>query len=382
MKKIAIITDSSKNKGGAVTSTLKLKKNLENFFFVKIVEPNSFLFVNRLKVLISKVIKKIFLSKEYYLNSLNIFSTVKINELRKFDLIIIGWIGNETISIKDITKLNKPIIIMMNDAWFSNSTEHFTNEPIENYLIKECQKSFIKKKIYYAKKNFFKKKNIVLVTNSKWLFKYCSKSELTSKTKKILLRNPIKKIFFHSKNNQNKKIVKCSILFGTNGGLNNFRKGGDILLDALKYIDTKFFNYLDFIVLGSEKNFNYKINNFIFKFRKFTSNPVILRKYILRSSIIAMPSRAESLPQLAIEGLLSNRPVIAFNINGFSEVIEHKKNGYLAKPFCSKDFAKGLNFLINSKHFNNSKFLKNKREFSDDYVLKKLKKLINTMIIS
>jgi len=35
---------------------------------------------------------------------------------------------------------------------------------------------------------------------------------------------------------------------------------------------------------------------------------------------------------------------------GLNEVIYHKKNGYLAKSFDTKDFAKGIKFLFKQKY--------------------------------
>ena len=53
------------------------------------------------------------------------------------------------------------------------------------------------------------------------------------------------------------------------------------------------------------------------------------------------------MPQFAVETLLCNNTVVAFNIGGFNEILKHKKSGYLAKPFDTKDFSRGIEFSIN-----------------------------------
>ena len=38
--------------------------------------------------------------------------------------------------------------------------------------------------------------------------------------------------------------------------------------------------------------------------------------------------------------------MVAFDIGAVNEIIVHRKNGYLAKPFDIDDFILGINFLL------------------------------------
>ena len=54
---------------------------------------------------------------------------------------------------------------------------------------------------------------------------------------------------------------------------------------------------------------------------------------------------------------------MAFKIGGLKEIIRHKSNGYLAKPFDIKDFSKGIQFCLkkiksNQLNKNRSKIVK------------------------
>uniref|UniRef100_UPI000AD02D47 glycosyltransferase n=1 Tax=Vibrio harveyi TaxID=669 RepID=UPI000AD02D47 len=48
------------------------------------------------------------------------------------------------------------------------------------------------------------------------------------------------------------------------------------------------------------------------------------------------------LPQTATEAQACGTPVVAFDTTGLSDVIEHKKTGYLVVPFDTDDLAKGI----------------------------------------
>jgi glycosyltransferase involved in cell wall biosynthesis len=39
-------------------------------------------------------------------------------------------------------------------------------------------------------------------------------------------------------------------------------------------------------------------------------------------------------------------PVVAFDIGGLSDIVEHMQTGYLAKPFDTADFARGIEWVL------------------------------------
>ena len=43
---------------------------------------------------------------------------------------------------------------------------------------------------------------------------------------------------------------------------------------------------------------------------------------------------------------LNTTPCVAFEIGGMPDMIDHKKNGYLARPFDTNDLAKGIEFVL------------------------------------
>ena len=68
----------------------------------------------------------------------------------------------------------------------------------------------------------------------------------------------------------------------------------------------------------------------------------------------------ENLPYVIMESLSCGTPVLAFDIGGISDMIDHKVNGYLAKPFEIDDLAKGIKWVLNLSSYD--KLSKNARE--------------------
>jgi len=58
------------------------------------------------------------------------------------------------------------------------------------------------------------------------------------------------------------------------------------------------------------------------------------------------PSREDNLPNTVAEALSCGTPCVAFDVNGLPEMISHRINGWLAKPFDATDLATGIEWLI------------------------------------
>ena len=59
------------------------------------------------------------------------------------------------------------------------------------------------------------------------------------------------------------------------------------------------------------------------------------------------PSLQENLANTVMEALACGTPCVAFNIGGMRDMVEHMRNGYLAKPFDATDLATGIEYILN-----------------------------------
>ena len=144
--------------GGASIAAHRIFNILKKNFILFIYPRSSFNYLSKIKYYFSRIIIKLFLKKNFYLNSLNIFSSVNLSNY-KFDILHLNWIGKEIISIKNLNEIKKPIIWTMHDMWALNSTEHFLNNPKQTkYSFKDTQNNLIKKIIFRDKKKLFQKK--------------------------------------------------------------------------------------------------------------------------------------------------------------------------------------------------------------------------------
>jgi transposase-like protein len=75
--------------------------------------------------------------------------------------------------------------------------------------------------------------------------------------------------------------------------------------------------------------------------------------------------------------------VLAFDIGGNSDMIEHKVNGYLAKPFDTKEMTESIEFILNNDKYDN--LCKNSRRkvfnnFQKSIIIEKYLNIYNRLI--
>ena len=98
-------------------------------------------------------------------------------------------------------------------------------------------------------------------------------------------------------------------------------------------------------------------------------------------SSYALAGRAD----IVVEAQACAAPVIAFNVGGLSEIVTHKKTGYLAKPFSVKDLANGISWVLKNNHIkklNNQSKLQVIKNFSNEKISKSYLKVYKKSIIN
>lgn len=348
-----LILNHSDRYGGAANSTyriyksLKKIKGLELFLYVKKknLSDNNIIAQNKFIYLITKLseifLKKIFHFKSSNFHSYNLISTDIKKVIKKInpDIIQLHWIGQNTISIKDFEKLNKPIIWRLSDMWPILKTEHYD-------LKKKNRNIFfdIDKHVFNLKKKYFNQK-IIYIAPSKWLKLKLEKSVITKKNKKFVIPNvidtsfwkPIRDKSIKKKYNPQKKTV---ILFGATL-INDPRKGFDFFLKSLKFIDLDYqINIFGHI---NDKKFRKKImNNKKINYLGNIDRNTDLRNIYSTSDLVVIPSLRDNSPNILFEANACGVPVVSFDGTGVKDFIIHQKTGWLSKYKNQKDFAKGI----------------------------------------
>lgn len=101
-----------------------------------------------------------------------------------------------------------------------------------------------------------------------------------------------------------------------------------------------------------------------------------VRDYYARSDIYVNSSLCEGLSVSIMEAMSSRLPVVATNVTGIVELIEHTKNGYLVQPEDARALAKSIEQLIHDEqkriHFGEVSYKKIQSDFTLEKEVQKL----------
>jgi len=325
---------------------------------------------------VRSIIEKIPL-KKYNINvtfSLNIspFSPVvkRINEINP-DIVHLHWVNDGFLKIENIPKIKPPIIWTMHDMWLFTGGCHY-DEYCDRFkkncgrcpVLNSNKENDLSRKTWNRKNKAFSKiKNITITTPSQWLTE-CSKNSTLLKGVKIftipnMIDTNVFKPFDKIKARElfGLPINKKLILFGAMSNTDK-RKGLKELKEALHKI--KNINDIELVIFGSslpEKEIDFGFKSYYLG--RLNDDPSLVALYNA-VDIVINASHQENLSNVIMESISCGKPVVAFNIGGNPDMIDHQINGYLAKPFDTDDLANGIRWVLNNPDYN--ELCKNARE--------------------
>lgn len=322
----------------------------------------------------------------------------EIND-EKHEVVNLHWVGNETLSIKDIGNIKKPLIWTLHDMWPFCGSEHYTNDDDNarwkvGYLRSNKNSNAkgldIDRFVWLRKKKWWNDK-IHIVSPSNWLAKCARDSALFKNHPVSVIPNVLDTIIYKPLDRTfcrtvlNLKANRPVILFGAMGGGKDPRKGYDLLVDALTILSTRTKDLEPLcIIYGQSEPEEYQRLPFETLWLGHIHDDSTLALLYNSSDVMVVPSRQENLPQTATEAVACGCPVVAFNCTGFPDVIIHKETGYLAEPYSAEDMAQGIQWLLElgPRAFNirNACSLRAQALWSPDVIIPKYMSLYNDAI--
>jgi glycosyltransferase involved in cell wall biosynthesis len=85
--------------------------------------------------------------------------------------------------------------------------------------------------------------------------------------------------------------------------------------------------------------------------------------------VTVAPSMQENLSNTVMESLSCGTPVVAFDIGGMPDLIEHMKTGYLARSFEVNDLHAGIKWVLENKERHEELSVKARQSVIDKYTL-------------
>lgn len=385
---VNFLVDLAQTKDPQVTevSNTKFKKRIRKFWFIL----ESILFI---PFELSK--------KERYSFSTARFGTdiSKHPLVREADILHLHWVNQGFLShknIRQLIRLGKPIVVTMHDVWYFTGGCHYTRE-CPNFmqscgnciLIKYPSENDMSHKAWKIKEEMYAMSDkMKFVACSNWLANLGRSSSLLRSKDVSCIPNPIDISVFNRKDKilSRKKFNlpedKILILYVA-VKIDNERKGYQYLSAAMKELyesNSPLKDKLEVVVMGgvedpSRVNF-YFPTHFLGSLR----DPDTIVACYNSADLFIAPSLEDNLPNTIVESIACGTPVVAFNVGGIPDIIDHKQNGYLAVYKDKSDLINGIEWVLAQEGISDRCLEKAQNTFAEQVVAPQFMDLYKSLL--
>jgi glycosyltransferase involved in cell wall biosynthesis len=263
------------------------------------------------------------------------------------------WVNFGFLSVDDIaslTRLNKPVFWTLHDMWaftggchHSGTCEHFQQRCGDCKFLKNPNPNDLSHRLWEAKKNGFKNKNLHIITCSDWLGNRAKQSSILGGHSIKTIPNAIDTAFFSPNTTDlgldpNKKYVLFVAM-----RVNAPAKGFHLLKEALAYLDPI---TTELLIVGGEMTEELPLKSHSFG---QVTDPSKMRDIYAAADVFVTPSLEENLPNTIMEAMSCGTACVGFEVGGIPEMIEHQQTGYVARAFEPEDLAKGIQWCLENE---------------------------------
>lgn len=276
--------------------------------------------------------------------------------VQEADIIHLHWVTNFIDYPSFFRNTKQPIVWTLHDMHPFLGIYHYQGDKDRNTnsILKE-----VDNKIHQLKLDCInERKNIHIVTPSKWMGKHSMNSNIFGGRPHSVIGNCLNPDEYSNQNSR----VDCKELLGIDStrktllfvadNINNYRKGMDLFLGALQEIPASSYNLIS-VGNGNIQKYLPKDVNYI----NFGSidNFELLNQIYSAADVTILPSREDNLPNVMLESMLNGTPVISFSNGGMAEHIITGENGILVNETASATLADAIRkFIDDFYNFDNT----------------------------
>jgi len=281
----------------------------------------------------------------------------------KPELVHLFWVNSGFMKIETLKQLRKPIVWTLHDMWpftggchYDDECRRFQQSCGKCPILSSVNDHDLSRHIWERKRKSWRNVPIVVVATSHWLADMARSSSLFKDQQIEVIPNGIDTDKYKPLDKraardayglpQDKKLV----LFSAFSATTDKRKGNHFLMPALnKMALAGWGERTELVIIGASAPENPPDLGMKVHYMGNLHDEISQVLLYSAADVTVAPSMQENLSNTVMESLSCGTPVVAFNIGGMPDMIDHQSSGYLAKPFESDDLAAGIMWVLENK---------------------------------
>ena len=272
------------------------------------------------------------------------------------DVIHLHWIAADFLPFWKLHRFGVPLIWTLHDMWAFTGGCHYVGD-CSGYQdscgscpqLGSRRPRDLSRLLVRAKKYAFRKLPLVVICPTAWLADRARESFVLRDVDVRVIPNGVDvEVFRPVEQSLARDLLRLPqtpkyILMAALKGLEDPRKGGPLLLEAMRRIRQKYpTDDVRLLLIGSKFSKQTERAGIDVHFAGHLHDDELIALYYSAADVIAIPSISEVLPNVAIESMACGRPCVTFAIGGMEEVVNNGETGVVAQAFSVDALAAGL----------------------------------------
>ena len=289
----------------------------------------------------------------------------RLPEFLEADIIHLHWVNQGMLSLKDIRRIirtGKPVVWTMHDLWpataichYARQCRHYRNHCGHCPLLPGSGSHDLAARVWKRKQNMIGQgSSVFFVACSRWLEGEAKNSALLRGQSITSIPNAIDTRRYHP---QDKAEARTALGMPTEGPVILFvsqrvtdeRKGIAYLVEAIGKLVAMRPELKDnarvAILGGHADDVASQLALPVHALGYVSDEKTIVSAYNA-ADVFVTPSLEDNLPNTIMEAMACGVPCVGFRVGGIPEMIDHKKNGYVAQLRDSDDLAQGMAWVL------------------------------------
>lgn len=289
----------------------------------------------------------------------------RLREFREADVIHLHWINQGMLSLKGIRKIlksGKPVVWTMHDLWPATALCHYARGC--HHYMSQCHQCpllpggggdhDLSVSVWRRKQNMLSAGTIHFVACSRWLEGEAKKSALLSGQHITSIPNPINTRVYCPQDQAEARRqmglpVEGRIILFVSQKVTDERKGISYFVEAVNQMaeqhpELKADTHI--AILGAHADAVASQLALPTHALGYLSDERQIVAVYNAADVFVTPSLEDNLPNTIMESMACGVPCVGFRVGGIPEMIDHRKNGYVAEFRQAADLARGIGWVL------------------------------------
>jgi glycosyltransferase involved in cell wall biosynthesis len=299
------------------------------------------------------------------------------------DLVHLHWIAGGFVNVKSLSTYGVPLVWTLHDMWAFTGGCHY-DEGCGRYasgcgacpLLGSRSVTDLSSMGFRRRMTAYRDLSLTIVTPSRWLGGLVRNSPLLSRFPVSVLPNAIDTECFRplpkaaARERLRLPTGRKLILFGAAHGGGEPRKGfGHLQLALRRLAGSGTGARPQAVVFGGTPPKDPPDLGVECLYTGTIEDDDRLAALYAAADVFVAPSIQENLSNTVMEALACGTPCIAFDIGGMPDMIEHRRNGYLARPFDAADLAEGIRWILEDDQRRNELSARARQKVLDEFAM-------------